>query len=100
MTKEQREEMEKLSTEMGNRHANPVIRSLYPLTSRGEMARQFAQLFMLGFSAGVESERKRTQVLVDALRKIQSGLTTQENKVEFYTKREATEALNEYQKGK
>lgn len=35
------------------------------------------------------------QVGVDSLKKIQSGLTTDINKVEFYTKKEATESLIE-----
>lgn len=50
---ELREKLEKkkrtLSTEMGNRHANPIIRSTYPSKSREVMSGEFAQLYSLGF---------------------------------------------------
>jgi hypothetical protein len=57
-----------LAIEMGNRHANPVIRSMYPSKPRGEMAKEFAQLFTLGWDAGYQAaidelERKYKKTL-------------------------------------
>lgn len=42
-----------------------------------------------------ESLKAQVSMLVEALRKIQSGLTTQQYKVEFYTKAEANDALKQ-----
>lgn len=41
--------------EQGNNHANPIIRSMYPSTSRSQMAAQFAQLYSLGWNQAVET---------------------------------------------
>lgn len=51
-----------------------------------------------GYNDGVADVMREVQPLLAALQKIQSGLTTDINKVEFYTKREASEALNTWYK--
>ena len=68
MKDKQRALCESLADKMGRQHANPIIRSMYPETSRGDMSRQFAQLFTLGFAAGVESESVRTAKFVNAIK--------------------------------
>lgn len=50
--------------------------------------------------AELEQYRDQADKLAQALERIRSGLTTQQDKVEFYTKKEAHEALAEYQKFK
>lgn len=42
---------DKMAIQQGDNHANPIIRSMYPSKSRGEMAREFAQLFAVGWNA-------------------------------------------------
>lgn len=42
---------DRLAEEIGNRLANPIIRSMYPSKSRGQMAREFAQAFALGYDS-------------------------------------------------
>lgn len=51
MTEQERRDQEAL--EQGNRHAHPEIRSMYPSKSRGEMAREFAQLFTVGWNSAI-----------------------------------------------
>lgn len=58
---------DKMAREQGDRHATPIIRSMYPLTSRGEMASQFAQLYSLGFDAAVSELMKVIKVQREAL---------------------------------
>ncbi len=58
---------DELAKEQGRRHANPVIRSMYPSKSRGEMAREFAQLFALGFDAAIALKEKEIERLRSAL---------------------------------
>ena len=59
------EELNKIRDEeankQGSQHAHPILRSMYPLTSRGEMASQFAQLFTLGFNYAVEVLKKEKE---------------------------------------
>ena len=45
------DERDKAAEAAGNSHANPVIRSMYPSKSRGQMAAEFATLFSLGWDA-------------------------------------------------
>jgi len=54
--------------EMGNRHASPIIRSMYPSKSRGDMAREFAQLYSLGFQDALRHS-PTVLALVEALLK-------------------------------
>ncbi len=42
---------EREAKKQGNNHACPVIRSMYPLTSRGGMAKKFEHLYFLGHSS-------------------------------------------------
>lgn len=51
MTPELTRMRDELAKQQGINHANPIIRSMYPSTSRTDMATQFAQLHSLGFTA-------------------------------------------------
>jgi hypothetical protein len=52
---------DELAKEQGDNHACPVIRSMYPSKSRGEMSREFAQLYSLGFDACYEIMLKEVE---------------------------------------
>lgn len=51
LQEELKKERNKNAEFQGNGHAIPVVRSMYPSKSRGEMAREFAQLYSLGHEA-------------------------------------------------
>lgn len=51
---------DELANEQGDRHANPIIRSMYPSRSRGQMAREFGQLFSIGWDAGYAVAKEET----------------------------------------
>lgn len=63
MTDEQKQLRDEAARQQGDNHACPIVRSMYPSKSRGEMAREFAQLFSLGHDFAFD----RAQVLVEAL---------------------------------
>lgn len=44
------EERNLKAKQQGNNHACPVIRSMYPSKSRGEMAGEFSQLYSVGYA--------------------------------------------------
>ena len=81
--------------EMGRRHANPEIRSMYPSTSRGDMAKQFAQLFALGWdarAAEVSSLKAKLQAAEEwAERKVRDAEVLQ-TEVERWEERHLIEA--------
>jgi hypothetical protein len=54
--------------QQGRNHAVPVLRSMYPSTSRGEMAKQFEQLFSLGFDAGHATAMEENKQLEEVFR--------------------------------
>lgn len=62
-----REMRDEYAKEMGVNHANPVIRSMYSSTSRGEMAKQFERLCQLGWDACFQAvcEKLRSHEAVD-----------------------------------
>lgn len=64
---EQTKRMEELADEQGRRHALPEIRSMYPSKSRGEMSREFSQLFVLGYSAAMADAEKEITELKNQL---------------------------------
>ena len=59
-----------------------------------------SESFIAGFDAAIDLMLKREKVLRDTLKRIRSGLTTQQEKVEFYTKKEAHEALADIEEWK
>lgn len=63
------EKRDELAKTMGNRHANPVIRSMYPSKSRGQMAGEFSQLYSLGFSDACDLLIPEIEKLREALKR-------------------------------
>ena len=82
MTKEQREEMEGLARKAADFYANDFVLHIYQEI----------------FTAGVESERKRAQVLVEALRRYETAAFEVKGEM-FAVGRVAQEALAQYLKG-
>lgn len=68
LPKRLQEKRDELAKTMGNRHANPVIRSMYPSKSRGQMAGEFSQLYSLGFSEACALLIPEIEKLREALR--------------------------------
>ena len=56
--------------QQGNRHANPVLGDMYPLTSMSMMSTQFAQLYSIGFTEGAQAVLEEAEKLAQALDKI------------------------------
>jgi hypothetical protein len=85
MNSELKSARDQAAKEMGNRHAMPVIRSMYPSTSRSQMSGQFAQLYTLGFNhahellsskiAELEAERPTTNTGWPHEKKLHEELT-------------------------
>lgn len=56
----------------------------------------FSLFFEKGFTAGRQDALETAKILVEALNRIMSGLTTEQSKVERLTKQAAFEALEEF----
>lgn len=66
------------------------------LIERNELRAEVEKLKEADESNSADTWREQAGRLAEALAKIRSGLTTQQDKVEFYTKREAQEALADF----
>lgn len=73
---------DEMAKEWGDRHAIPIIRSLYPSKSRGEMAREFSQLFTLGWDACAKDAEAREAQLVNLVREFKSAVDSLFSKIE------------------
>jgi hypothetical protein len=68
---------DELAEQQGDNHANPIIRSMYPLKSRSEMSREFAQLYSIGFNACHEIMLKKVEEML--ISKIKRSLDHADN---------------------
>lgn len=62
------EKLEQRAHTIAHLLANPIIRSMYPSTSRGKMYELFKGVYKSGYLAGLKAERERSKKLVEALR--------------------------------
>lgn len=72
------EERDRLAKVMGDNHAQPIIRSMYPARSRGEMSREFQQLYSLGYdsrTADINRLCEIVKLLADDRRRLYQALS-------------------------
>lgn len=65
--------------EIANQYAIPLIRSMYPSLSRGEMARLFKEVFQAGWDARDKIDNEALKVAVEEL----SLISIQKTKAEY-----------------
>ena len=73
------QEIDVLAEKHGKLKATPVIRSMYPSKSRGEMSREFSESYKAGYQAAMKENEKlndRVKFLLEALKMARLGIET------------------------